>query len=1349
MEEVKDNEGSRESQEAVEKDVDMKDSEEKPQKCKVSSEDSVEGAQKVNGFDNDSSTDKKEGEEGGEPMEVSENNSDTVVESEEKSGSGLGNEEAGAKTHEDEPLPGWKRVVTSTDPPEVHFVTPTGEKMLSLDSVKSYCETHDINVDYCNFIFSDNKSGPERSNSGSPLPTNSQCASPLPVSAVVAVDSNSDSQNSNDFSSNSSKVPEKKAISTSALLRAYRPAKSTSTRMTRNQAANNQNSKTTTSSRSKNTAANSNDQTPYPSDIVPSLLLDCKTETLSFAQISKIQKLQEDLSKLQLLLWNETHEGDKNGGAPPLMNGTLGGSPGSQPLTNGTNLVGLQVPQFLLLQNGQMIGSSIPQSAQMLPKASSSVAASGGQSLSTNSSFNSKGSDGNSSVSTRQRSARINTSASNSGRSSPDIQVVKEMRKPSHVQGAPSTGSNASTSANSTTSRNTGTGKGFPLLNIVCRPKNNLPPSVAMAQRKELDAKVKSVLLKSAQEFVEWLLSEGLIRTSQFCSLHKLQPSQMPFKLKLGMFSDPKVLSTSGGYVWISECCGKKYVSVYSGSIFGSTPIDKVPPTAVLKLIYHWACQTAIMNVESWVKVDKAFINKIYNYLRCVCSVMLQDKVYDFGFDGTTVELGIVSLGTSTADGTKKAVKVEILGLYDRKMKSYRLFASEPEPGTSSRQRFIRILKPLERVVHTNAILLCDQSVDRNCLYNMNYGKVSVCETSDNEDNLQSNAKIMSYLRRYVPKIFQSTLSQLTLQQVQIVLDELGWRERFGHCAAQAYTSMTEHITYLTARESENPGVLHLLDFVAQKPQHNWRYKSQHVPKTWPALQPSIIMSTPSSGTISPQVIMDMPSTARSPLDHTNKVVLTPRNRGTAPRDITQPVPPKPVTTPSNQNIPPKIDAVELEPFYYGQIEGDSSLGREINNYSFSCHLCSDTFTTNIDFYAHLKGHIGHKNENHNYCCDYCTDHFETPEAKDYHQKFRHLQMDTRYTWCRICTESFPGEFQLVNHMAKKHYECELPYRCEVCNFTSSMYYSVISHFKVEHKGSPYVQCHYCLSVKTINSLSAYSFSLRMLQHLTKHNSQQGKCKSCVLTFYSKYLLDEHKKKDHVSRINVVGMQRYKIPEGHTRIMFRPWVKRGATSNAPTVHMQITNTVAISTTLQRLESLVVDVDEEKKYYCIECDGNLKLEHHFRAYQKCTKCTYSTCCRNMVSKHAQVFHPNGKSKSGCYRIAPPIIMPEPMYCICGFSTRSGNHLARHLALCEGGRLSAYPSMLDAMVYRGDPMTPSALALSTLGLSRMLPGSVTPAPSTPQETGEPSFDMTHFMTMSMDVDEEENGESKVAL
>lgn len=51
---------------------------------------------------------------------------------------------------------------------------------------------------------------------------------------------------------------------------------------------------------------------------------------------------------------------------------------------------------------------------------------------------------------------------------------------------------------------------------------------------------------------------------------------------------------------------------------------------------------------------------------------------------------------------------------------------------------------------------------------------------------------------------FQSALSQLTLQQVQLVLDELCWRERYGNCAAHSYNHMVEHIQYLTAREAES-----------------------------------------------------------------------------------------------------------------------------------------------------------------------------------------------------------------------------------------------------------------------------------------------------------------------------------------------------------------------------------------------------------------------------------------------------------------------------------------------------------------------------------------------------------------
>lgn len=38
------------------------------------------------------------------------------------------------------------------------------------------------------------------------------------------------------------------------------------------------------------------------------------------------------------------------------------------------------------------------------------------------------------------------------------------------------------------------------------------------------------------------------------------------------------------------------------------------------------------------------------------------------------------------------------------------------------------------------------------------YFQVNVCETSENEENPQFNAKIMAYLRKHVPKMFQVSL---------------------------------------------------------------------------------------------------------------------------------------------------------------------------------------------------------------------------------------------------------------------------------------------------------------------------------------------------------------------------------------------------------------------------------------------------------------------------------------------------------------------------------------------------------------------------------------------------------------
>ena len=73
------------------------------------------------------------------------------------------------------------------------------------------------------------------------------------------------------------------------------------------------------------------------------------------------------------------------------------------------------------------------------------------------------------------------------------------------------------------------------------------------------DARVKSVLIYSPTKFTEWLIQQGMVRSEQCCLSH-VGPDSKPVKLKLGMYSDASKFPYSGGYVWISECCPRRFV---------------------------------------------------------------------------------------------------------------------------------------------------------------------------------------------------------------------------------------------------------------------------------------------------------------------------------------------------------------------------------------------------------------------------------------------------------------------------------------------------------------------------------------------------------------------------------------------------------------------------------------------------------------------------------------------------------------------------------------------------------------------------------------------------------------------
>ena len=123
--------------------------------------------------------------------------------------------------------------------------------------------------------------------------------------------------------------------------------------------------------------------------------------------------------------------------------------------------------------------------------------------------------------------------------------------------------------------------------------------------------------------------------------------------MKLGIFSDPKKFAFSGGYVWVADKNSSKFVSVFKGSIFETTDHS---PTVVLKLIYHWACQTNIANVKQWVKVDDKTVNCYYQLFRGICVRKVREEIVNLGGHGKAVEVGVISLGTTSPDGSKREV---------------------------------------------------------------------------------------------------------------------------------------------------------------------------------------------------------------------------------------------------------------------------------------------------------------------------------------------------------------------------------------------------------------------------------------------------------------------------------------------------------------------------------------------------------------------------------------------------------------------------------------------------------------------------------------------------------------------
>merc|ERR1719154_969670 len=118
---------------------------------------------------------------------------------------------------------------------------------------------------------------------------------------------------------------------------------------------------------------------------------------------------------------------------------------------------------------------------------------------------------------------------------------------------------------------------------------------------------------------------------------------------------------------------------------------------------------------------------------------------------------------------------------------------------------------------------------------------------------------------------------------------------------------------------------------------------------------------------------------------------------------------------------------------------------------------------------------------------------------------------------------------------------------------------------------------------------------------------------------------------------------------------------------------------------QNLEDLAIyDAAGDR---CLECGRSMTSSGHYAAYLCCTKCRFSTCCAAAMAKHQKYF-----CSAREFNLNKPTITKELMYCVCGFSTYSGNKMAAHLA--RSGCRTAYPSAEEAAKARVDVTTEEA-------------------------------------------------------
>ncbi|XP_061675255.1 pogo transposable element with ZNF domain isoform X2 [Syngnathoides biaculeatus] len=408
---------------------------------------------------------------------------------------------------------------------------------------------------------------------------------------------------------------------------------------------------------------------------------------------------------------------------------------------------------------------------------------------------------------------------------------------------------------------------------------------------------------------------------------------------------------------------------------------------------------------------------------------------------------------------------------------------------------------------------------------------------------------------------------------------------------------------------------------------------------------------------------------------------------------------------------------IMVDDFYYGCDPGGAGVTGHVKNNqgstgAYHCVHCPETLINNIALMSHMKTHAAKMAEGDHrmhavFPCPHCFRHFGSLDRLQFHAEAMHALPESTCRYrpgtqtqgrrvtnaeicslaakCKICELDFGTEPVFLQHMKFLHRAGEMPYVCQVCNFRSSFYRDVWSHFEESHGNTKNLLCPYCL--KVLRSGSCF------MQHFAKHQRKSVfSCKKCRLHFLCVKERQQHCKLHHGTHImpqNVTGLK------PGTRVSVRTYssvagAKREDVPYQPAVTCKVVDveeapSPPIVPRMKPMESLAHLVsnlssgEEEDEnasrpsHRCVECLKAIpKLSAHFPSRVRCSLCPFATCCsvayaNHMIKEHTLI----DKTFDYPSMFQFQTRLPEKLSCAsCSYSTDVGDNMATHMAEQRG-------------------------------------------------------------------------------